>query len=335
MRQRARSVGERVLAFALLLAACGNDPGAGTDGGGNDGDGMLGDGMEGDGPVISTCPARTWCVETPPATVTGLIHSIDAADANDVFAVGDGGTIIRRQNGAWTTMTSNTTLNLRGLWVLSGTDAWAAGQDGTVLHWDGSDWSAITGGPADVDYAAAWGSAADNVWFVGTGSAVRWNGTALSNPGSVITGTPVSISGSADDNVWIAAETGRLSRYTTSWMLQTPMVNGSSPGNSYFAVAARANDDVWASLPGTGTIRWNGSSWAAHSTEQTLFASIHAPAADHAWGVGGTKVGHWNGTSWTISSPVAGWTNSLYGVTGAGPHTWAVGQNGGILYHRD
>lgn len=328
--------------FAILLAACGNSPGAGTDGGGDDappgdggnGDGALDDGMETDGPVISTCPAGSWCVETPPASVTVLLHAIDAADANDVFAVGDGGTIIRRQNGAWTKMTSNTTMNLRGIWVQSSTDAWAAGQDGTVLHWNGTDWSLVTGGPATVDYAAIWGSAANDVWFVGTSTAVHWNGSALSS-GSFITGAPVSISGSAANNVWIAAESGRLSRYTTSWMLQNPMVNGSSAGTSYFAVAARAANDVWASLPGTGTIRWNGSSWAAHATDTTLFASIHAPAANNAWGVGGTKVGHWDGSAWTISSPVASFTSSLYGVTGSGPHTWAVGQNAAILYHRD
>lgn len=330
------------LTFAILLAACGNNPGAGTDGGGDDGDGgtgdgalddALSDGMEGDGPVISTCPAGTWCVETPPATVTGLLHAIDAVDANDVFAVGDGGTIIRRQAGAWTKMTSGTTMNLRGVWALSATDVWAVGQNGTALHWNGTDWSPVANAP-DLDYTGVWGAAANDVWLIGTASAVHWTGTFAT---LAITGAPVSISGVGANDIWIASESGKVSHWTggASWTLCTGATACAVTQSSFFAVGARAANDVWVALPGTGTLRWNGSSWVAHASGTTLFASIHAPGADNAWGVGGTKVGHWDGAAWTISTPVVGFADSLYGVTGSGPHTWAVGQDAAILYHRD
>ena len=64
-----------------------------------------------------------------------------AVNTGDVFAVGDGGTILRRQNNAWTKMTSGTTSNLRGVWGASGSDMWAVGEAGTVLHWNGTTWA--------------------------------------------------------------------------------------------------------------------------------------------------------------------------------------------------
>ncbi|MFN0248554.1 MAG: WD40/YVTN/BNR-like repeat-containing protein [Kofleriaceae bacterium] len=326
----------RGLTIAILFAGCGGDPGSGTDGGGG-GDGgvddALSDGMEGDGPIISMCPAGTWCVETAPATVTGLVHAIDAVNANDVFAVGDGGAIIRRQDGEWTQMTSGTTEDLRGVWAQSSTNVWAVGQNGTVLRWNGTDWAPVANAP-DIDYTGVWGAGADDVWLIGTASAVHWTGSFAT---LAITGAPVSISGVAANDVWIASESGKVSRWTGGpfWTLCSTGQACAVTPNSFFAVGARAADDVWVALPGTGTLRWNGSSWTPHASDATLFASIHAPAANNAWGVGGTKVGHWNGSAWTISSPVNGFADSLYGVTGAGPHTWAVGQDAAILYHRD
>ena len=323
----------------ILLAACGDNPGTGTDGGGDDappGDGggtdAVTDGMGGDGPVISTCPVGTWCVETPPNGVTGLLHAVDAVDANDVFVVGDGGTIIRRQNGVWTTMTSNTTENLRGVWVGSSSDVWAVGQNGTVVHWDGNTWTVDANAP-DLSYAGVWGSGANDVWMIGSATAAHFTGAGYAQ--SAISGAPVSISGVAANDIWIASESGKISHYTNAWQVCTGAAACAVTQTSFFAIGARAANDVWAALPGTGTLRWNGTAWTPHATDATLFASIHAAGADNAWGVGGTKVGHWNGTSWTISSPVPGFADSLFGVSGVGPHTWAVGQDAAILYHHD
>src|SRR6476659_5797076 len=88
-----------------------------------------------------SCP--TWCQETSPTTAR--LHGVWAASANDVFAVGDGGTILRRVNGTWTQMTSPTTNHLRGVWGLSSSDVWAcgvaSGGAGTVVHFNGTSWS--------------------------------------------------------------------------------------------------------------------------------------------------------------------------------------------------
>ena len=104
------------LVVALLALGCGTPhPGVGTDassdgtGGGGDGtsasdadvDAMV-DAMVIDAPPTPACP--NWCTETAPAG-TGLLYAVHAVNTGDVFAVGDGGTILRRQNNAWSKMT--------------------------------------------------------------------------------------------------------------------------------------------------------------------------------------------------------------------------------------
>ena len=47
--------------------------------------------------------------------------------ASDVFAVGDGGTILHYNGSTWSSMTSGTTNYLRGVWGSSGSDVFAVG----------------------------------------------------------------------------------------------------------------------------------------------------------------------------------------------------------------
>src|SRR5437868_15244845 len=95
-------------AFVVMLAvsACGSPGAASTDGGGDDDATVHGDGREPDAPP-DTCPINTWCVESSPVAGT-LLKSVWAAGLNTVFAVGDNGTILRRRDNVWTTMTSPT-----------------------------------------------------------------------------------------------------------------------------------------------------------------------------------------------------------------------------------
>src|SRR4051812_40617907 len=97
--------------------------------------------------AVSAVLCPTWCVETSPTM--SKLHAVWAASASDVFAVGDGGTIVRRVSGTWTTMTSPTTNNLRGIWGLSSSDVWADGSAGTVVHFNGTSWSLVSGPTAD------------------------------------------------------------------------------------------------------------------------------------------------------------------------------------------
>src|SRR5579859_732909 len=68
---------------------------------------------------------------------------------NDVWTVGEHGTILHWDGSALTAQTAPTSDTLFGIWGASGSDLWAVGGqpdlEGVLLHWDGSAWSAIGG----------------------------------------------------------------------------------------------------------------------------------------------------------------------------------------------
>src|SRR3954466_2029659 len=92
--------------------------------------------------VIAPCPAGQWCIEPAPVPNTVLLQSVFALSANDVFAVGEAGTILRRINNEWTVMASGVTSNMHGIWAASATDVWAVGTD-TILRYNGTVWTEV------------------------------------------------------------------------------------------------------------------------------------------------------------------------------------------------
>lgn len=280
--------------------------------------------------AVTACPTGTWCLEASPAAV--LLHSIWAVTADDVFAVGDGGTILRRTSNTWTAMPSPTTKNLRGVWAASSSDVWAGGVTGTILHFDGTAWSVVpVASTADVD--AVWGSSSSDVWFAGSGTVTHWNGTALSSTG--FGGALLSVSGTGPRDVWVTGENTNLHHWNgAAWSTSLPL----SGTTTFFAVLALAAGDVWVSdfTPGKETVHWNGSKWTAlranSGNGSAIFDGMSALATSDIWGAGGNHVGHWDGTAWTITQPF-GTSAAMWSVTTPPGNVWIVG-DGGLIAHR-
>jgi hypothetical protein len=260
--------------------------------------------------------------------VTTLLRAVWAVSADDVFAVGDGGTILRRTNGAWAAMSSGTTSKLRGVWGASSSDVWATGLSGTILHFDGTAWSPVTVTSSEID--GVWGSSSSDVWFVGQGTVLHFDGASFSS--TSFTGSLLSVSGTGPSDVWIAGENAGVRHFNGSaWAL----VNTGAGTNSYFAVLAIASTDVWlADLASSKeTVHWNGARWTSvHTGSGIIFESLSALASSDVWGAGGKNIGHWNGTSWGFDTSFATGT-SLWSITAAPTDLWAVG-DGGLILHR-
>jgi hypothetical protein len=275
-----------------------------------------------DGPDTA-CPAEQWCVEDSPVTAT-LLHAVWATSAQDVFAVGDRGTILHRQRGAWTTMASGTTANLRGVWGASASEVWAVGEAGTVLRYDGVRWTALAG--IAIDLHAVWGTGPSDVFLVGPGRVFQWDGVAFAS--RPLAGEPLAIHGTGPADVWITGESSRVSHYDGTW------TTGIDPGagSTYFAVVAAASDDVWVStfVPGAEMFQFDGARWTPHATGGGVFQGLHAIASDDVWGAGGSSVGHWDGTGWQVERPAG--PAQLWGVHGAGSALWIVGSDSLILH---
>jgi hypothetical protein len=317
----------------VALIGCGHSAGT-TDGNsvGDDdanGDGPGNDGIVGmDAVIVPSCPAGQWCQETPPQG-TGLLAAVSAANVNDVFAVGDGGTILRRHADAWAAMTSNTTANLRGVWAISPTNVWAAGSAGAIVHYDGTTWSAVTVPGVTSDLTGVWGSSASDVWIVGETIATHWNGSTWSSTG--LGGILLGVSGAASNDVWACGETAYVRHYTTSW---SSPISPIAANATYYAIVALGSE-VWvtSAVPGKETLSNTTGTWVEHATAGGIvFQAMYMPAAGEVWAVGQTKVGHWTG-AWDIVQP-APVTQPLYGVTGAANHLFVVGA-GAMILHRD
>ena len=63
-------------------------------------------------------------------------------------------------------MTSGTTKNLYGVWGTGPNDVFAVGDSGTVLHYNGIAWNTMTSSVTTVLYGI-WGSSFDNVFAIG------------------------------------------------------------------------------------------------------------------------------------------------------------------------
>lgn len=278
--------------------------------------------------AVTSCP--TWCQETSPTT--NRLHGVWAASADDVFAVGDSGTILRRVSGTWTQMSSPTTNNLRGVWGLSSSDVWASGVAvngvGTVLHWNGTAWSLVSGATTDLD--SVWAASSTDVWFTGSTVVLRWNGSAFSTAAS-FAGPLLSVSGTGSNDVWVTGENTNVHHWNgSSWTTFTPNVGTSS---LLCVLAVAANDD-WASdfMPGSETAHWNGSKWTIVKASTGGWNGMSALASTDIWGAGGSHVGHWNGTAWSSETP-PGTSPVLWSVTTRPGNAWVVGDNG-LIGHR-
>ncbi|HET9620734.1 MAG TPA: hypothetical protein VFP84_05190 [Kofleriaceae bacterium] len=286
------------------------------------------------GPIANSFPAcatGTWCQETSPTTGSPLLHAVSAVSASDVFAVGDSGTIIRRSPTAWTTMTSGTTNNLRGVWAISSSDVWAVGSSGTILHFNGTAWSAVSGG-GTTNLEAVWASGSSDVWICGGGTVLHWNGSSVSSAAS-FTPTLLSISGTSASDVWVAAENGGFHHWNGSaWSAVTPITGTSS----YFAVLAIGANDVWTTTITSSkqSVHWNGTKWTTFATPtSTTFNDLAANSTNDVWGTAGSgKIGHWNGTAWSVSQPFGTSFGGFWSVATTATDIWAVGDGATIAH---
>jgi hypothetical protein len=102
--------------------------------------------------------------------VTGDLRAI-SGDNTRVLAVGAGGTILASSNGAsFAAESSGTSADLDGLWLGDG-EAFAVGAGGVILHRDGNGWHSERSAGADLH--AVLGRSTTDVWAVGD------NGTLL------------------------------------------------------------------------------------------------------------------------------------------------------------
>lgn len=326
------------LLFVLASLGCQEGGAKGGDDAGTDGD--TDSDTDSDTDIDSDtdtdeCWEDGWARVHPPLTTNDLNNVWGAGD--EIFAVGDSGTILHFDGAEWNEMDSGTDLRLYGVWGSAVDDVYAAvrtGSDGdpSLLRFDGDAWAPVelNGAPAMFD---VWGAAADDVWAVG------WDGAIAHYDGADWTLEIVDATASFD-RVW---GSGTDDVYAVGWRTWNEGVMFHKDGTGWSEVLGSEFPilvDVWGSGPDdvwvvAGYQVWHRdeSGWARLSDVPTAsFAAVRGDGLGNVWFAGAWgAVWLYDGAEWTEVALAD--TDALRGLWGAGEDIVAVGDGGAILRH--
>jgi hypothetical protein len=107
-------------------------------------------------------------------------------------------------------MTSGTTISLQGVWGSSESDVFAVGA-GAILRFDGNAWAAMPSGANNFLFSV-WGSSESDVFAVGAGAVLRFNGSTWVAVTSPTPQNLFSVSGSSGSDVFAVGAGGAVLR---------------------------------------------------------------------------------------------------------------------------
>ncbi|MBN2196165.1 MAG: hypothetical protein JW751_25340 [Polyangiaceae bacterium] len=218
--------------------------------------------------------------------------------------------------------------------VVESDDGWPAS---VLFHWNGSRWSTdewFASWPDDSwgpprELRALWGAKSDDVWGVGSGGIVHYDGSVWSrwSTTELTVGDLRDVHGSGEHDVWTVGANGALLHWDgLAWREHLAPVD-----HDLNAVWVESPDAAWA-VGAEGTIlHFDGTEWASTYGGTTEFFDV--------WG-GGWVVGaaatmlEWTGTSWGIvtSSRLPTHADLRAVWRSSANDAWAVGQDGTVLH---
>ena len=269
-------------------------------------------------------PAREWQWVNPAAAGNSL-WSVWGFSESEVYAVGNGGAIVRLDGARWRSVASPTERDLRSLWGTDADNIYAVGTDGTVLNYDGSNWSTTTAGSNHL--RSVHGSSASNVFAVGFfGEIQHFDGTSWTAQTSGVSTELVDVFALSVDEAFAVGKAGTVLFYDgSSW--STVDVGLTS---DFGAVWAFALDDVWIAGAGGVLLHYDGVSWTNTWAGGELFWDLFGAAPDELYAVSNNgAVLSYDGGSW--STLRAADFKSLLGVWASGGKVFASGGNSAIV----
>jgi photosystem II stability/assembly factor-like uncharacterized protein len=252
--------------------------------------------------------AYSWRVEN--SGVTTKLADVFEVDANNVWAVGDGGKILHRTDGTWSMVESGVTNNLTDVFFVDASHGWAAGENGTILQYDGANWSTMTSG-VTVTLNGLFFTSATNGYVVGnSGTSLHFDGTTWTSFNTGVTLDLFAIHGLDDQHIWAVGKSGNYSYYNgVSW------INSTVSTRDLLGVWALSPDKVW--IPSkTGRIYfWDGTTWSEQvsgSTRDLYDVCFLDENNGYIVGRNGTLL-YYNGTQWkSTASGTAQDLNSIH-----------------------
>jgi hypothetical protein len=272
------------------------------------------------------------------------LRSVWGTADDDLWVVGELGTIIHYDGSSLSLIESGTQATLMAVHGTGPDDVWFVGDQGATLHWDGSSISTHVAPSDDILFSllSVWAKSEDDVWAVGilptqterVGLVRHWDGDGweqLQVPESVSL-WEIWGSGPNSEELWIVGTNQAIGGYVlraTGPLLESVAFEG----GPLRGVWGSADDDIWVMPYDSPAQHWDGSEWSSAGVmpDQAMLATGGNGARD-VWAVGlGGTILHYDGDEWTpFESPT---TENLWSVWGSGKHrAWAAGGAGALLH---
>ena len=192
------------------------------------------------------------------------------------------------------------TTTLRDVWgtrTRDGESVWVVGDAGFVARGTGDDWDTLDS-PGRFDINAISGSAADDVWVVGTDAIAHWNGSAWQRMSP--RGRWVDVWATSRDDAWMLRSDGAVGHVRRGELSITEL----RPEGEMRALWASGPGDVWMVGPQGRVHYFDGTTVreVALGTRQNLHG-IWGSGPSDIWIVGEGRHYHYDGTSWSSFPP--------------------------------
>jgi hypothetical protein len=285
------------------------------------------------------CTSDGFCQVSPEVTANRL-NAVWGSGPKDVWAVGDGGTIVHYDGTVWQRVASGTDAHLLGVSGTSERDVWFVGEDGTAIHYDGFALDAARGPSPAAHLIAAHAIAPNDVWMATGnqhfpvdgqrfGAVFHWDGSSWRDlrpePGGTF---HRALWATASNDVWLTGD-GTYHYDGTAWRhvfgLGGSDIWGISSTSAW--IPDETSSDVIWHIGGANTVR------SRDGDEHRKLLGIWGSSERDLWSVGSQGyILHYDGSGWTAVE--SGTTRTLTAVWGSSARdVWAVGELGTILQY--
>ncbi len=251
-------------------------------------------------PGLEACGTIGW--RTMVSGTDEQLLGVWGSAVDDVWAVGESGTVLRFDGVGWQTSEPLGADALTAIWGAAANDVYTVSEAGEIFHYDGVAWSVAH--DAGLPLWDVHGSGPTDVYVVGDdGTALHFDGATWGAVNVGRTEPLLSVWAATPDAVFISTDGGPLLRWDgTTWNEDFP----SLPGTYVYELWGSGPDDVYGGTDSFHTWHWNGTSW----TTLPLLTDNDAVAI---WGVGPDDV-------YLVSDVIA--------HHGGGESMWAIAASG-------
>lgn len=219
-----------------------------------------------------------------------IVEDLWGSGADDVWAVGRGGLLLRWNGRAWSSQNSGPQVGAPAFLAgcsASPREAWVVGEQGSVLRWDGGAWRAVASGTR-ADLRAVLCPAPGEIWAVGSDGAIIHHVDGQTKTLASHVSHMLNAVHGAGDDIWAVGYGGAILRGSAAGF--TVMATGL---DLWWGVQRFGPKDVW--IVGRGSdeklgkyLRWDGASFRATvRPEAASLFSIRGHGSTDLW-LGGT-----------------------------------------------